>query len=81
MLPSPFKMENDYEIRIGPSYDAVESIRVSRSQGLYIGQIEDMADAVLDGKPQRVTLEDSLSNTRAILALLRSAASGKPERV
>jgi D-xylose 1-dehydrogenase (NADP+, D-xylono-1,5-lactone-forming) len=81
MLPSPFKMETDYEIRIGAGYDALESIRVAGAPGLYRGQIEDLADAVLDGKPQRVSLDDSLDNTRAILALLRSGASGRVEKV
>ncbi len=77
VLPSPFKMETAWAIHIGANYDALEKIEVSGSQGLYIGQVEDMAAAVLDGAPQRVTLADSIDNTRAILALYRSAASGK----
>jgi len=40
--------------------------------------VEDMADAVLLGKTQRVSLEDSRANVAAILALFESARTGKP---
>jgi D-xylose 1-dehydrogenase (NADP+, D-xylono-1,5-lactone-forming) len=80
VLPAPFKMETTSEIHIGKGYDGLERI-VDDAPGLYSGQIEDMADAVLDRKPQRVTLDDSLDNTRAILALYRSAVSGSVEKV
>jgi hypothetical protein len=36
-----------------------------------------MADAILLGKPPRVTLADSRANTAAILALFESAKTGK----
>jgi D-xylose 1-dehydrogenase (NADP+, D-xylono-1,5-lactone-forming) len=77
VLPSPFKMESDWAIHIGTGYDALEKISVSGSRGLYSGQIDDMAAAVLNGSPQRISLADSIANTRAILALYRSAASGQ----
>ncbi len=48
-----------------------------KGQELYIGEVEDMADAILLGKPPRVSLEDSRVNTATILALLKSAQSGK----
>jgi len=47
-------------------------------QELYLGEVEDMADAVLLGKPPRISLADSRANVATILALLRSAATGKP---
>ena len=47
-------------------------------QELYIGEVEDLADAILEGKPPRISLEHSRNNTRTILALLSSAAAGKP---
>jgi predicted dehydrogenase len=46
--------------------------------GTYLGEVEDMADAVLLGKPQTVPLEDSRGSLAAILALFESAKSGRP---
>jgi predicted dehydrogenase len=48
---------------------------------LYSGEIEDMADAVLHGKPPRISLADSRGNAAAILALYESARAGKPIRL
>ena len=44
----------------------------------YVSEVEDMADAILLGKPQRVSLADSRANVAAILALFESAKNGKP---
>jgi len=44
----------------------------------YIGEVEDLADTILLGKPPVVSLADSRLNITAILALLESAKSGKP---
>ncbi len=47
------------------------------AQELYLGEVEDLADAILLGKPTRVTLADSRENVATILALLRSAREGR----
>jgi predicted dehydrogenase len=57
--------------------DQVESIDVV-GDALYSGEIEDMADAILAGKPPRVSLGDSRGNCAALAALLRSAREGRP---
>ncbi|MFH1524550.1 MAG: Gfo/Idh/MocA family oxidoreductase [Chloroflexota bacterium] len=44
----------------------------------YVSEIEDMADTILLGKPQRVSLADSRADVAAILALFDSAKLGKP---
>jgi D-xylose 1-dehydrogenase (NADP+, D-xylono-1,5-lactone-forming) len=44
----------------------------------YVGEVENMADAILLGKPQTVSLADSRANVAAILALFESAKTGKP---
>jgi len=54
--------------------EAVES----PSQELYLGEVEDMADCILNGKTQRVSLADSRANIAVILALLESAKTGLP---
>ena len=48
------------------------------SGDLYAGEIEDMADVILEHKAQRISLADSRNNVRAILGLLESARSGNP---
>jgi len=52
-----------------------ETIEV-KGQELYLGEVEDMADAILEGKTPRISLEDSRANVAAILALLESARTG-----
>ena len=49
-----------------------EKIRV-RGGDLYLGEVEDMEQAVLDGKPPLISLADSRANVAAITALLLSA--------
>jgi len=44
----------------------------------YLPEVEDMADAILNGKSQHVSLADSRANVAAILALFESAKTGKP---
>ena len=48
---------------------------------LYRGEIEDLADAVLEGRTPRVTLADSRANTMALLALYHAAQENRPIRL
>ncbi len=76
IIPKPFNpgvKESLYLTRGGK----VETIAV-KGTGSYIGEVEDMADAILLGKPPCVSLADSRLNTAAILALFESARMGKP---
>ena len=47
----------------------------------YVGEVEDLADTILLGKPPKVSLADSRADTAAILALLESAKTGQPVRL
>jgi predicted dehydrogenase len=60
--------------------EGIEAVAIPAA-GMYIGEVEDMAEAVLDGKPQRVSLADSRGNVAALCALLESARSGKPVKI
>jgi predicted dehydrogenase len=60
--------------------ETVESVAVDGDE-LYLGEVEDMADAILEGRASRVTLADSRANCAALLALLQSAKTGRPEPV
>ena len=76
LIPMPFKPEQKEKILLRRGED-VQEIRMP-GQELYIGEIEDIADAVLLGKPTRISLDDSRGNLKTILALLESARSGAP---
>ncbi len=75
-IPEPFKPGLDEKIYLTQT-GKTKTIKI-KGRELYIGEVEDMADAILLGKPTRITLADSRNNTAAILALLKSAQTGKP---
>lgn len=59
----------------------VEKIEVNGPEMLYTGEVENMADAILNGTPIRVSELDSRGNIAAILALLESAETGRPVKL
>ncbi len=70
-VPSPFKPGASEKIVLRRE-DKEEIIHI-RGDELYIGEIEDMADAVLLGKKPLMSLEDSRGNVAAIVGLIESA--------
>jgi len=76
VVPRPFKPGLDEQIHLARG-DRTETM-VIPGQELYIGEVEDMADAILNGQTPRVSLEDSRGNVATIVALLRSAHEGRP---
>jgi D-xylose 1-dehydrogenase (NADP+, D-xylono-1,5-lactone-forming) len=76
-IPKPFKPEAAGKIVLRRG-DEIQNIRVPGPKLLYMGEVDDLTDAVLLGKPQRVTLADSRANVAVLLGLLRSAREGKP---
>ena len=75
-IPRPFKPQVNEKIFITRD-DKIETIKV-KGQELYLGEVEDMADAILDGKDSLVSLNDSRENVAVITAFLESARAGKP---
>lgn len=75
-VPVPFKPLPRSVIHLTQG-DKEQTIRI-QSQALYLGEVEDMADAILLGKPPRISLADSRGNVAAILAFLKSARQGRP---
>ena len=79
VVPHPFKPTDKETIYVGKAGDQLEPVQVEGFTQLYIGEVEDMADAVLLGKAPRISLADSRENVATMLALLQSAReSGKP---
>jgi predicted dehydrogenase len=60
--------------------DATEVITVE-DQPLYIGELDDLADAAAGLRQPRVTLADSRGNVATIVALYESARTGRPVAV
>ncbi len=75
-IPRPFKPGVNEKIYLTRG-DKTETITV-KGQELYIGEVEDMADAILLGRDALVSLDDSRANVAVINALLESARTGKP---
>jgi predicted dehydrogenase len=75
-VPQPFKPGLNEQITLTRGVEA-QTIAIPGRE-LYLGEVEDMADAILDGAPPRMSLADSRGNAAAIVALLRSAREGKP---
>ena len=74
LIPNPFKPGKREKILLKRK-GKIETIKII-GQELYLGEVEDMADAILLGKSPRVSLEDSRANVVTIQALLKSAKSG-----
>jgi predicted dehydrogenase len=75
-VPDPFKPERDHKILLTRNGET-ETLAIP-DQMLYLGEVEDMADAILLGKAPRISLADSRGNVAAIVALLRSAREDRP---
>jgi predicted dehydrogenase len=75
-VPRPFKPETDEKIYLTRG-DKTETIKI-KGQELYIGEVEDMADAILLGRQPRISLDDSRAHVAMIVAFLESARTGKP---
>ncbi|HEX9837827.1 MAG TPA: Gfo/Idh/MocA family oxidoreductase [Anaerolineales bacterium] len=78
-IPNPFKPGVDEKMFLTRE-GKTETIKI-KGQELYIGEVEDMADAVLLGHSPRISLDDSRANVAVISVLLESARAGKACKV
>jgi predicted dehydrogenase len=77
-IPNPFKPGPSEPVHLVRG-DERQTIDIAGSDAhLYLGEVEDLADAVLLGRPPAVSLADSRGTVAAIVALLRSAREGRP---
>jgi predicted dehydrogenase len=75
-IPHPFKPGKAAEIYLSRG-GKQEKIKIKGNE-LYLGEVEDMCDAITQNKSARISHEDSRGNIAAILALLESSNTGKP---
>lgn len=78
-VPSPFHAGRKNKVLLSRGGE-FETIKID-GQNAYLGEIEDMADAILLGKGPHISLADSRANVAAILALYQSAKTGKVVKV
>jgi predicted dehydrogenase len=74
-IPDPFKPGKASEIYLSHG-DKHEKIKIKGDE-LYLGEVEDMCDAITQNKAPRISLEDSRGNVAVILALIKSSKTGK----
>lgn len=79
-IPKAFKPEAQSVIHVHRNFDS-ETIEVEGDELLYLGEVEDLADAILMGQAPRVTLAESRGNTATITALYESARRNAPVRL
>lgn len=78
-IPHPFKPGENETIYLTRN-EKTETIKI-RGQELYLGEVEDMADAVSLGHDPHISLDDSRGNVAVICALLESSRTGKPVKL
>lgn len=76
VLEKPFKPYLNEKIVL--TSDGETRIITIPGEDLYLGEVENMADAILKGAPIGMSLADSRNNVATIQALLTSAAKGQP---
>lgn len=75
-VPRPFKPDARGQFLITRG-DVVEEV-FSNTEELYLGEVEDIADAILTGKAPRISLSHSRANVATIRGLLQSSLEGRP---
>ena len=66
----------DCRLTFHPIEGESEEIPV-KEEYLYLGEVEDMHDAILEGKPNYLSLQESRNHVKTINALYQSAQTGK----
>jgi len=75
-IDHPFTAINEGKVVFYPEKGRARRLKVPKMY-LYLGEIEDMQAAILDGAPNLVTLEETRSHIKTTLALLKSAERGR----
>jgi predicted dehydrogenase len=75
-IPNPFKPGLSEKIII--VRDKHQEIIEIEGEELYLGEVEDLAQAIFSKQPPRISMQESRGNIGTISALLTSAIQGKP---
>jgi predicted dehydrogenase len=81
LVPNPFKPGPSEPVHLFRGGEP-ETLTVAGPEAhLYVGEVEDLCDAVQHGRQPAVSLADSRATIAAVLALLASARDGRPVKV
>ncbi len=81
ILSEPFRIDmGDPRLLFCPKGEDPVEIEVP-SKALYLGEVEDMHAAILDGADTYLTLDETRNHIRTILALIKSAELHQPVRL
>jgi predicted dehydrogenase len=73
LLDRPFVMpDKQPEMWFYRNQDVVEEISIPQ-KSLYLGEIEDLVSAILDGSPQRLSLQETRNHVKTVLELYEAA--------
>jgi predicted dehydrogenase len=77
----PFtSMDRNSQVTFTDHKDKEKEIPIPK-KSLYLGEVEDMQNAILEGEPTRISLKETRNHVRTALALYESAKTGHPVRL
>ena len=79
LIPYPYKSQPDAEVIV--LRDGEETREVFSAVDIYRGEVESLTQAVLNGNPARLSLEESRDNVAMLVGLYESARTGSPVRL
>ena len=77
MVERPFVAPQDGKVYFTDPDGKTKKIKVPKKE-LYLGEVEDMHAAILDGQPQFLKLSETRDHIKTVLALYESARTGQP---
>lgn len=80
VLTRPFVSVEEGEMTFYPAHGDPELVDVPPKQ-LYLGEVDDMHAAIVDGAPNYLTLEETRNHVRTVLALYEAARTGEVVRL
>ncbi|RLD05066.1 MAG: hypothetical protein DRI65_09525 [Chloroflexota bacterium] len=80
-ISRPFSdMDRKAQVIFTDHKDKSKEIQVPK-KSLYLGEVEDLQNAILDGSPTLISLKETRNHVRTALALYESARTGHPVRL
>lgn len=75
LIPTPFRSQENHPFSLRQEKEKVYKVK---GVELFRGEVENMADVILDGKPARLALEESRRIIQSLVGLYESARTNRP---
>jgi predicted dehydrogenase len=76
LIERPFVSPQDGKVYFTDPDGKTKKVKMPKKE-LYLGEVEDMHAAILDGQPQFLTLAETRNHVKTVLALYESASTGQ----